>query len=96
MKFCAPISLTTAAVSSTFTRRQCRIHSRCGLRTHQRAHGAEFKLGAHRRSLLHLLEAHIDDLELRMSDDHAIDAGIAAGFDNRKRFSSATSVRFER
>jgi hypothetical protein len=56
------------------------------LRTHQRAHGAEFKLGAHRRSLLHLLEAHIDDLELRMGDDHAIDAGIAAGFDDRKRF----------
>src|SRR5215472_15798804 len=29
MKFCAPTSLTAAAVSSTFTRRQFRIHAKC-------------------------------------------------------------------
>jgi hypothetical protein len=28
MKFCAPTSFTAAAVSSTFTRRQWRIHAR--------------------------------------------------------------------
>src|SRR5215470_5979036 len=55
------------------------------LRTHQYTHRTQFELGAHRRGLLHLLEAHIDNLELSMSDNHAVHAGIAASLDDSKR-----------
>src|SRR5262249_59009320 len=56
------------------------------LRAHQYTHRAEFELGTHRGGLLHLIEAHVDDFELRMGDDQAIDAGVAASRDDGERF----------
>src|SRR5262249_15269489 len=55
------------------------------LRPHQCTHRAQFELRAHRSGLLHLLDAHVDDIELSMGDNHAIDAQIAASLDDSER-----------
>src|SRR6266568_4149340 len=54
-------------------------------RSHNRAHRAELEFRSHRRRLLHLLEAHVDDFELSMADDEAVNPHVAPGLDDGKR-----------
>src|SRR4030095_14729962 len=47
--------------------------------------GAQFELGTHRCGLLHLLQAHVDDLELGVGDHHTVDTHVTAGRDHGER-----------
>ena len=49
---------------------------------HQRPHRAELELGAHRCGFLHLIDAHVHDLELSVSNDQPVDPHFPAGLDH--------------
>jgi len=52
------------------------------LRPHQHPHRVDLELGAHGGGLLHLLDAHVDDLELGVGDHDAVTARVARRFDD--------------
>src|SRR5262245_24367822 len=56
----------------------------CGW-SHDRAHRAELELRSHRTRLLHLIQAHVDDFELGVGDNEAVDAHVATGPDDSER-----------